>query len=105
RRHHAGLRGEILPAGDGDGGTERALHRGGDAVRRRQDHGGVAEGDQDRRSGVPAAEGARLREVAYPAPAGGGWSPKATGWGTEINVTPPRLMPSAFADPPLSGEG
>src|SRR5205085_4072955 len=64
RRHHAGLWGEVLPAGHADGGTERALDRGGDAVRRRQDDGRVAEGDQDRRPGVPVAQGACVREVA-----------------------------------------
>ena len=50
------------------GQNERSL-AGGDAVRERRDQGGVADRDQDGRSGVPAAEGARLREVVSHAPA------------------------------------
>ena len=57
RRHHPGLRREVLPAGHADVGPERALLAGGDAVHRRR--------DQDRLAGQAAhrGPGAALAEV------------------------------------------
>ncbi len=64
-RHGAGLRCEVQPSGSQDGGPERALLAGGDAVHQRRDQDRVARRDQDRRSGSAAASRPRLRALMY----------------------------------------
>ena len=55
RRHHPGLRREVLPARNAAGRTERALDAGRDAERRRAHLGGLAEQHQDAGAGAAAA--------------------------------------------------
>ena len=54
---------KFFRTGHADGRTERAVDRGGDAVRGRQDQRRVAAADQERGAGVSVPEGPRLREV------------------------------------------